>query len=79
VSRSQVIFLLAGLAEVLVGAYFVLLAAKPEPIARILMRRGYEKRGWTEKRLAGRVRLIGVVGAVLALAAILLAIAKFIR
>jgi hypothetical protein len=78
VSRTQMIAVLGGVLEAVALAYFVLFAARPEPIARILLRRGYEQRGWTEARLASRVRLIGVLGAVVALAAILLAIAKFI-
>ena len=72
------IAVLGGVLEAVALAYFLLLAAKPKPFARILLRRGYEGRGWTEKRLSARVRLIGVVGAVIALAAILLAIVRFV-
>jgi hypothetical protein len=78
VSRTQSIAVLGGVLEALALAYFVLLAARPQPIARILLRRGYEERGWTEERLASRVRLIGVAGAAVAGAAILLAIVKFV-
>jgi len=78
VDRTHAIAVLGGLLEAVVLAYFVLLAAKPEPIARILLRRGYQERGWTEQRLAGRVRLIGILGAAVALAAIVLAVAKFV-
>ena len=59
-------------------AYFALIASKPESLARVLLRRGYEARGWNEARLAFRLRLIGIAGAVVALAAILLAIVKFV-
>jgi hypothetical protein len=77
-SRAQVLAILGGVLALLVLAYFVLMAARPEPFGRILLARGYEEKGWTEQRLTARVRLLGVVGVVLALAAILLAIVKFV-
>jgi hypothetical protein len=78
VSRLQGIALLGAFVALLAGAYFATFALKPQPIARILMRRGYEQRGWTEERLTSRVRLLGSLGVILALAAILLAIVKFV-
>jgi hypothetical protein len=77
-NRAQVIALIGVFVGVIAAAYFGFLAANPEPVARILLRRGYEKRGWTEERLAKRVRSLCTVGVVLALAAILLAIVKFV-
>ena len=77
-SRLQGIALFGAFVALLAGAYFAMFALKPQPIAHILMRRGYEQRGWTEQRLAGRVRFLGALGVVLALAAILLAIVKFV-
>jgi len=78
VSRAQIISIVGVIVALAAGAYFALFAVKPLPLARIMMRGGYEKRGWTEQRLAGRVRFFGVLGVVLALAAILLAIVKFV-
>ena len=77
-SRAQIISIVGVIVALAAGAYFALFAVKPLPLARIMMRGGYEKRGWTEQRLAGRVRFFGVLGVVLALAAILLAIVKFV-
>jgi len=78
VSRVQIISIVGVIVALSAGAYFALFAVKPLPLARIMLRRGYEKRGWTEQRLAGRVRFFGVLGVILALAAILLAIVKFV-
>ena len=77
-SRSQLIAAFGGVIAAVALAYFVLIAAKPRPLARILLRRGYEERGWNEGRLVLRLRLLGVVGSALALAAIVLAIVKFV-
>jgi hypothetical protein len=77
-NRAQVIALMGLFVGVIAGAYFWFLATNPEPVARILLRRGYEKRGWTEARLVKRVRSLCTLGVVLALAAILLAVFKFV-
>ena len=77
-SRVQSVAVLAGFLAAIALAYFGLIAAKPRPLARVLLHRGYEQRGWNEQRLALRLRLLGVLGAVLALAAILLAIVRFV-
>jgi len=66
--------LIAFLALVAV-AYFAILIWKAESFARALMGRGYEQRGWDEGRLAGRLRLLGLAGLVLALVS--LAVASF--
>ena len=77
-SRTQVLSVLAGVLAAVALAYFAFLGARPAPLAQILLRRGYEETGWTEQRLAARVRLLGVVGCTAALAAIVLAIVKFV-
>ena len=61
-SRVQIISIVGVIVALSAGAYFALFAVKPLPLARIMLRRGYEKRGWTEQRLAGRVRFFGVLG-----------------
>jgi hypothetical protein len=77
-NRAQIIALMGVFVGVIAGAYFWFLATNPGPVARILLRRGYEERGWTEERLAKRVRSLCTLGVVLALGAILLAIVKFV-
>jgi hypothetical protein len=77
-NRSQMIAVLGGVLSAVVLAYFALIVARPDALARVLLRRGYAERGWDEPRLAARMRLIGIAGCVAALAAILLAIVKFV-
>lgn len=54
-------------------AYFVLIVRSAPTFADVLLRRGYEARGWNRERLSARLRLLGVIGAVVAAAAIVLA------
>ena len=75
-TRAQGFALLAGVLAAVALAYFALMAARPAPLARVLLRRGYAARGWTEERLAGRIRVLGVAGAVVALAALGLAVVR---
>jgi hypothetical protein len=75
VSRPVMMLVLAAL-ELVALAYFVLVIWRAEALAAVLLRRGYAERGWTEARLAFRLRLLGVVGAVLALIAVVVAVAK---
>jgi len=77
-TRSHAFVAFAGVLAALAFAYFSLMVARPDALARVLLRRGYEARGWTEVRLATRVRLLGVLGALVALAAILLAIVRIV-
>jgi hypothetical protein len=77
-THTQLIDVVAGGLSAIVLAYFALMVAKPEALARVLLHRGYDARGWNEPRLAARLRVLGVVGAVAASAAILLAIVKFV-
>ena len=58
--------------------YFSLVVSRAQELASVLMRRGYEARGWTLARLAARLRLLGVVGVVVALAAIAVAVMKIV-
>ena len=76
-SRPALMMLLGALA-LFALAYFALVAWRAEVLARILLRRGYQARGWTETRLALRLRIVGVVGAVVALAAVTLAASKIV-
>ena len=78
-SRSQLFAALAGVVAAVVFAYFALMAGRPDALARVLLRRGNEAKGWTEERLSIRVRLLGILGAFVALAAILLAIVRIVR
>ena len=72
-TRTQLIGIMCGVLAAVALAYFALLAANPEPIARVLLARGYAERGWTQDRLARRVRLLALAGAVLSGAAMVLA------
>jgi hypothetical protein len=74
VTRPQIIATLCGVLAAVALAYFALLAANPQPIARVLLPRGYALRGWTQERLARRVRFLALAGAVLSGAAIVLAV-----
>ena len=77
-SRSQAFAAFAGILAAVALAYFSLMIAKPDALARVLLRRGYEAKGWTEQRLAVRVRILGIAGAGVALAGILLAIVRIV-
>jgi hypothetical protein len=77
-TRHEAIMAFSAFLAALALAYFALMAARPVPLARVLLRRGYESRGWNEARLSLRVRIVGIAGAVVAVAAILLAIVKFV-
>jgi len=77
-TRNELIGMLCGFLATVALAYFATLAARPRPVARILLTRGYAERGWTQERLATRVRLLALAGAVLAGAAIVLAVKLFV-
>ena len=74
-SRSAIMVFMAFL-EFVALAYFALMIWRAEALAAVLLRRGYEARGWTLTRLARRLRLLGVVGAIVALIAVAVAVAK---
>ena len=69
---------LLGVLELVALAYFALVIWRAESLAAILLRRGYKDRGWTEARLAWRLRLLGVLGVALAIAAIAIAATKVV-
>jgi hypothetical protein len=67
-----------GVLELVALAYFALVIWRAETLAAILMRGGYAARGWTLPRLASRLRVLGVVGAVVAVAAVVIAVTKVV-
>jgi hypothetical protein len=64
VNRFAIATFLAVLSAVSL-AYFGTVTWQAPSLARELLHRGYEARGWTEQRLTLRLRMIGVLGAVL--------------
>ena len=78
-TRAQMIGSLCGLLTAVALAYFAVLFTQPQPIARILMSRGYADRGWTQERLAGRIRALAAVGALIAATGIVLSVKLFLR
>jgi hypothetical protein len=68
--------LLLAVLELVALGYFAFMAWRAEGLATILMRGGYEARGWTQARLASRLRLLGIAGIVVAVAAMGIAAAK---
>ena len=75
--RAHIIAILCIVLALVALAYFVFVFVRSDVFARVLLRRGYEKKGWTEPRLAVRIKMLGAVGALVALAAILLALSTF--
>ena len=76
-SRPALMALLGVLALVAL-AYFALVAWRAEALAAVLLRGGYEARGWTQERLATRLRILGVIGVVVAVAAVAVAVSKMV-
>lgn len=70
------IMLVMGVLELVAFVYFALVVRHAEPLAAVLLRRGYEARGWTGATLASRLRLIGIVGAAVAIVGVGFAVAK---
>lgn len=68
--------LLLAVLELVALAYFAYVIWRAEGLASILMRGGYEARGWTQPKLASRLRLLGIVGVVVAVAAMGIAAMK---
>ena len=67
-----------GVLELVALAYFALVIWRADALAAVLLRGGYAARGWTEPRMASRLRLLGVVGVVVAIAAVVIAVTKVI-
>lgn len=76
-SRPVLMALLAVL-ELVALAYFAFVILRAEGLAAILMRGGYEARGWTQAKLASRLRLLGAMGIVVAIAAVVIASMKVV-
>jgi hypothetical protein len=68
--------LLLAVLELVALGYFAFMVWRAEGLATILMRGGYEARGWTQARLASRLRLLGIVGIIAAVAAMVIAATK---
>jgi hypothetical protein len=77
VNRPALMVLLAVL-ELVALAYFVFMVWRADGLAEVLLRRGYEQRGWTRERLAARLRVLGIVGILVALGAIGVAVVKMV-
>ena len=76
-SRPALMALLGVLALVAL-AYFALIVWRAESLAAVLLRGGYGARGWTQARLVSRLRLLGAVGVIAALAAVVVAVSKIV-
>lgn len=72
--KSTVVPVILGLLALVALAYFALIAWRAEEFAGALLHRGWDKRGWTQPRLALRLRLIGIAGVAVAVAAVGLAV-----
>ena len=68
--------LLLAVLELVALAYFAFMIWRAEGLATILMRGGYEARGWTQEKLASRLRMLGIIGVVVAVAAMGIAATK---
>jgi hypothetical protein len=77
VNRS-VLMVLLGVLELVALSYFAFVIWRAEALAAVLLKRGYEARGWTQPRLVFRLRLLGIAGVALALAAVGIAATKVV-
>jgi hypothetical protein len=75
--KPAIMGLLAVLALIAM-AYFAYLAWRADALADVLMRRGYAARGWTQARLSARMRLLGIFGVLVAVAAVSLALTNMV-
>jgi hypothetical protein len=76
-SRPALMVLLSLLALVAL-AYFVFVFLRAEPLAAVLLRARYGERGWTQVRLASRLRLLAIAGVAVAVAALVIAAMKIV-
>ena len=58
--------------------YFVFLAWRADGLADVLLARGWAARGWSHGRTMLLLRVIGVAGAVLSAAGVVIAISKIV-
>jgi hypothetical protein len=77
VSRPALMVLLSLLA-LLTLAYFVFVLLRADALADVLLRARYGERGWTQARLASRLRLLGTAGILVAIAALAIAVTKIV-
>ncbi len=62
----------------LASVYFAVVAWRADVLARLLLRRGWDARGWSERGLTIGVRVLGCAGALLGAAGVALAIARIL-
>jgi len=67
---------LLGFLAAVAGAYFGFLAWKARPMARVLLARGWKERGWSESGLTVLLRVLGIAGVLVAIAAIALVVVR---
>ena len=76
-SRPALMVLLSLLALVAL-AYFAFVFLRAEALAAVLLRARYGERGWTQARLAARLRLLGIAGILVAIVALVIAAMKIV-
>ncbi len=76
-SRPVLMVLLSLLALVTL-AYFVFVLLRADALAAVLLRARYGERGWTQARLASRLRLLAIAGIAVAVVALVIAAAKIV-
>jgi hypothetical protein len=69
--------LMAVLAAI-AGGYFAVMVWKARPMARVLLPRGWAARGWNEPSLTWGLRLLGLLGLVLAAASVVTAVLRIV-
>lgn len=74
VAKWTLVAVLAAVA----GAYFALMAWRAGTLARVLLPRGYAARGYDERGLTLRLRLLGVLGLVLSAAGLVASIVRIV-
>lgn len=56
--------------------YFGVVLWRAASLAGVLMRTGYEEKGWTAPRLAARIRFVGIAGCVLSVVALVVSLVR---
>jgi hypothetical protein len=60
------------------AAYFGVMVWRADSLARVLLRRGYAERGFTEPGLTLRLRLLGLAGFAISLAGLALCLVRIL-
>lgn len=68
--------LLLAAASGLSAAYFGVVMWRASSLSGVLLRAGYEEKGWTLPRLTARIRLVGVLGCGLSLTALVVSLVR---